>query len=157
MEQPAAKVRTCLWFESQGEEAARLYVSLLSDSYIETISRSEPEGPAQVVELSLAGTPFTFLNGGPHYRLTPAASIAVRTGDQEETDRVWAALVADGGAAGPCGWLTDRFGVSWQIIPEALARMLAAADVEAAGRAGEAMMKMTKIDIAGIARAFAGV
>lgn len=153
---PKPKVRTCLWFESRGEEAAHFYVSLLPDSFIETVSRPDPDGPALVVELTLSGAPYMLLNGGPHYQLNPAASIAVRTGDQQETDQLWNALIADGGEESQCGWLVDRFGVSWQIVPEALMRMLDSEDRAAAGRASEAMMTMNKIDIAGIARAFAG-
>jgi len=149
-------VRTCLWFDSAGEEAARFYVSLLPGSKIKTILRPEPDRPPLVVELSLAGTPYMFLNGGPHYELSPAASIAVRTVDQAETDRLWDALLADGGTESMCGWLTDRFGVSWQIEPEAVLRMIGAEDREAAGRAIEAMKKMHRIDIAAIEAAFRG-
>lgn len=147
-------VRTCLWFDGTGEEAADLYVSLLPDSVITSPSRREPGRPAQVVELSLCGTPYMFLNGGPHYVLSPAASIAVRTADQAETDRLWCALVADGGQESRCGWLVDRFGVSWQIVPDALPRLLGDEDRDAAGRAMQAMMKMTKIDIAALEAAF---
>lgn len=150
------KVRTCLWFDGNGEDAANHYVSLLPDSRIETVSRPEPGKPALIVEASLAGTPYTFLNGGPHYKLSPAASIAVRTVDQAETDRLWTALLADGGEESQCGWLTDRFGVSWQIVPDALPRMLGADDREAAGRAMQAMLKMKKIDIAALEAAFNG-
>ena len=112
------KVRTCLWFDSRGEEAARFYVSLLPDSRIETVSRPDPDGPALTVDFTLAGAPYQVLNGGPMYPQTPAASISVLTKDQAETDALWSALLADGGKAGQCGWLTDRFGVSWQIVPE---------------------------------------
>ena len=91
------KVRTCLWFDGNGEEAAEFYVSLLPDSAIETVSRPGPGKTALIVELSLAGTPYIFLNGGPQHKLSPAASISVRTVDQAETDRLWSALLADGG------------------------------------------------------------
>jgi predicted 3-demethylubiquinone-9 3-methyltransferase (glyoxalase superfamily) len=150
------KVRTCLWFDGRGEAAAEYYVSLLPDSVIETVSRPEPGKPAMIVELSLAGTPYMFLNGGPQYKLSPAASIAVRTADQAETDRLWSALLADGGKGSQCAWLTDRFGVSWQIVPDALPRMLGADDRDAAGRAMQAMLKMKKIDIAALEAAFRG-
>lgn len=150
------KVRTCLWFDGNGEEAAELYVSLLPDSGIETATRPEPGKPALVVELSLAGTPYMFLNGGPQYKLSPAASIAVRTADQAETDRLWSALLADGGEESQCAWLTDRFGVSWQVVPDALPRLLEADDREAAGRAMQAMLQMKKIDIAALEAAFRG-
>jgi predicted 3-demethylubiquinone-9 3-methyltransferase (glyoxalase superfamily) len=143
------KVRTCLWFDGNGQEAAEFYVSLLPDSSIETAG-------GVVVELSLAGTPYMFLNGGPQHKLSPAASIAVRTADQAETDQLWDALVADGGQESMCGWLTDRFGVSWQIVPDALPRMLGADDREAADRAMQAMLKMKRIDIALLETAFLG-
>ena len=150
------KVRTCLWFDGTGEEAAQYYVSLLPDSAITSVSRPDPTGPALVVEFTLAGTPYMALNGGPHYKLTPAASIPVRTKDQEETDRLWDALVRDGGQESMCAWLTDRFGVSWQVVPDALVTMLGAEDREAAGRATQAMLQMKKIDIAALEAAFRG-
>ena len=150
------KVRTCLWFDSRGEEAARFYVSLLPDSRIETVSRPDPGGPALTVDFTLAGAPYQVLNGGPMYPQTPAASISVLTKDQAETDALWSALVADGGEAGQCGWLIDRFGVSWQIVPEPLLEMLEAPDRAAAQRAQQAMLKMGKIDIAALEYAFRG-
>lgn len=148
------KIRTCLWFDGNGEEAANHYVSLLPGSTIQSVSRPEPGKPALVVELSLAGAPYMFLNGGPRYKQTPAASIAVRTADQVETDRLWNALLAGGGEESMCGWLMDRFGVSWQIVPAALPSMLGADDREAAGRALQAMLRMKKIDIAALEAAF---
>ncbi len=152
-----AKVRTCLWFDGGGQEAAEFYVSLLPDSAIDAISRPNPDVPALVVEFTLAGAPYMILNGGPHYALTPAASISVRTRDQEETDRLWEALTADGGRESQCGWLVDRFGVSWQIVPEALVRMINAEDREAAARAQAVMLEMRKLDIAALEAAFRGV
>lgn len=103
-----------------------------------------------VVEFTLHGAPMMILTAGPHYKLTPAASISVLTKDQAETNRLWSALTADGGAESRCGWLTDRFGVSWQIVPEALPRLLGHPDRQAAARAQAAMMTMTKIDIAAL-------
>lgn len=150
------KVRTCLWFDENGAEAAEFYVSLLPDSAIESMSRTEPGKPPLVVELSLAGTPYMFLNGGKHYALSPAASIAVRTADQAETDRLWHALLADGGEESRCGWLTDRFGVSWQVVPDVLPRLLGADDREAAERVMQAMLQMRKLDIATLEAAFRG-
>ena len=152
----ASKVRTCLWFDGQGEEAARFYVSLLADSRIENLVRPDPEGPALVVEFSLAGAPYMALNGGPQYSHTPAASISVLTEDQAETDRLWAALTAEGGSEGHCAWLVDRYGVSWQVVPEILPRLLGAEDKAAAARAQEAMLAMGKIDIAALEAAFRG-
>lgn len=150
------KVRTCLWFHEGGEEAARFYVSLLPGSGLGAILRPEPDGPALMVEFTLAGTPYQILNGGPHFTLTEAASICVTTGDQAETDRLWAALLEGGGTESRCGWLKDRFGLSWQIVPRQLTEMLTAPDRAAAGRAMAAMMSMVKIDIAALDAAFAG-
>ena len=146
------KVRTCLWFEEDGLAAARFYTGLVPGSALET---DAPEGSDPIfVAFSLGGVPYQILNGGPHHRLTPAASIVVTTSDQTETDRMWDALTADGGAPGRCGWLTDRWGVSWQIVPEALPRLLGAADRAAAERAQAAMMEMNRIDIAALEAAF---
>ncbi len=148
------KVRTCLLFDGRGEDAAKFYVSLLPDSRIEDIVRPDPDSPALVVEFTLAGAPYMVLNGGPHFTHSPAASISILTRDQAETDRLSAALTEGGGSIGQCGWLTDRFGVSWQIVPEAVPRMLSAGDKAAAERVHEAMMKMQKIDIAALETAF---
>ncbi len=152
----SAKVRTCFWFDGNGEEAAQFYVSLLPDSLIENVVHQKPDQPPLVVEFTLAGAPMMILNGGPQFNHSEAASISVLTRDQAETDRLWDALTADGGAEGMCGWLKDRFGVSWQIVPEALPRLLAADDRAAAGRAMAAMMDMKKIDIAALQAAFDG-
>jgi predicted 3-demethylubiquinone-9 3-methyltransferase (glyoxalase superfamily) len=147
------RVRTCLWFDGNGHEAARFYVSLLPDSRIESEWRGDPP---LVVMFTLAGAPMMILNGGPHYKLNPAASISVLTKDQAETDRLWDALIADGGEESMCGWLVDRFGVSWQITPEVLMRMQESEDQVAAERARQAMYKMRKIDIAVLEAAFNG-
>ncbi len=151
-----AKVRTCLWFDGNGEQAARFYVSLLPDSLIENVVQSSADEPPIVVEFTIAGAPMMILNGGPQFTHSQAASISVLTEDQAETDRLWAALTADGGAESMCGWLKDRFGVSWQIVPQALPRMLASGDAAAAGRTSAAMMQMKKIDIAALQAAFDG-
>jgi len=143
-------LRTCLWFEEDGEEAAVFYVSLLPGSRITSIFRPDPEAPALMVSFSLAGVPYQILNGGPHHRLTPAASISVTTRDQAETDRLWEALLADGGTESRCGWLTDRWGLSWQIVPEALGRLLGHPDPSAAARVHAAMMGMGKLDVAAL-------
>ena len=151
-----AKVRTCLWFDQNGHEAAEFYVSLLPDSRIETAVQPDPTAPPLVVEFRLAGAPYMILNGGPMARHSEAASISVLTEDQPETDRLWAALTADGGGPGQCGWLKDRFGLSWQIVPKALPRLLHAGDPAASGRVHQAMMTMQKIDIAALEAAFSG-
>lgn len=148
------KTRTCLWFERNGLEAARFYVSLLPESRLEKdyAAAADP----LTVEFRLDGAPYQILNGGPHYKLSPAASISVTTEDQAETDRLWSALIADGGAESMCGWLADRYGVSWQIVPRQLIRILTDKDREAAARAQQALMKMKKIDIAALEAAFKG-
>lgn len=149
-----SKTRTCLWFESDGEAAARFYVTLLPDSRIESVYRREPDQPALVVDFTLGGAPYQILNGGPEVAQSAAVSISVLTEDQAETDRLWETLTADGGKEGRCAWLTDRFGVSWQIVPRALIEGLMSDDRAAAERVFEAMLTMNKVDIAGIEAAF---
>lgn len=146
----ASKVRTCLWFEKGGHEAAQDYVKLVPDSRIEAVRENgQPDDP-MIVEFNLAGAPMMILTGGPHYKLTPAASISVLTEDQDETDRLWDALTAKGGEPGRCGWVVDRFGVSWQIVPKRMPDLLASDDPGVVGRVSEAMMQMGKIDIAAL-------
>ncbi|MBK8200543.1 MAG: VOC family protein [Acidobacteria bacterium] len=148
------KVRTCLWFDKGGVEAAKYYVSLLPDSRIDGIMDHGNAADPMVVEYTLAGAPMMHLTAGPHYKLTPAASISVLTKDQAETDRLWSALLDGGGEESMCGWLADRYGVSWQIVPEPMVRMFADPDQAAAGRARAAMLQMRKIDLAAIRAAF---
>ncbi len=150
------KVRTCWWFDGNGHEAARFYCSLLPDSRIEGEAESQPTSEPLVVEFTLAGAPMMILNGGPMFRPTEAASISVLTDDQAETDRLWSALVADGGEESMCGWLKDRYGVSWQIVPRRLVELTNDDDEAAASRAREAMLQMKKIDIAALEAAFNG-
>jgi predicted 3-demethylubiquinone-9 3-methyltransferase (glyoxalase superfamily) len=153
---PRAKVRTCLWFEKGGIEAAKYYVELMPDSAIDAVYEHGNSADPMVVEFTLHGAPMMILTAGPHFKLTPAASISVLTKDQEETDRLWNALTANGGAESMCGWLTDRFGVSWQIVPEVLPKLLGQPDRAAAARAQAAMMQMKKIDIAALEAAAKG-
>lgn len=150
------KVRSCFWFQAGGLKAAEFYVSLLPDSRIDAVfEHGVPQDP-MVVEFTLAGTPMMILTGGPTYKLTPAASISVLTKDQAETDRLWAALLEGGGQESMCGWLEDKYGVSWQIVPEILPRLIGDEDRDAGRRAQQAMLQMRKIDIAKIKAAFAG-
>ncbi|MEO1608313.1 MAG: VOC family protein [Pseudomonadota bacterium] len=150
-----SKTRTCLWFDKGGQKAAEFYVSLLPGSSIDNVlPHGQPDDP-MIVEFTLAGAPMMILTAGPHYKLSPAASIAVLARDQSENDKLWAQLLADGGQEGRCGWLTDRFGVSWQIVPEALPRLLAHPDANAADRVKAAMMQMKKIDIITLETVFA--
>lgn len=150
------KARTCLWFEKAGLEAADYYVSLLPESKVEATFQNGATGEPMIVEFTLAGAPFMILNGGPTYKLTPAASISILTKTQEETDRLWNALLAGGGREQRCGWLVDRYGVSWQIVPEALPRLMNSGDPVAAQRVIGAMMKMVKLDIAALEAAHDG-
>ncbi|RIJ27484.1 VOC family protein [Henriciella algicola] len=151
-----SKVRTCLWFDGRGEEAAEFYTTLLPDSHIESRSYPEPGKPALVVEFTLAGAPYMVLNGGPMFEHSPAASISVLADDQTEIDRLWDALTKDGGKESMCGWVVDRFGVSWQVVPSVLPTMMESDDKAAAGRARAAMMKMRKFDISALEAAFSG-
>ncbi len=150
-----APVRTCLWFEKDGLQAAEFYVSLLPDSRIEGGLSPEPGKPPLVVNFTLGGAPFQILNGGPQFPQTEAVSISVTTADQVETDQLWDALVADGGREGQCGWCKDRFGVSWQIVPQRAAELFSQPDRAAAGRAMEAMMGMRRLDVAALEAAAA--
>jgi predicted 3-demethylubiquinone-9 3-methyltransferase (glyoxalase superfamily) len=156
-----SKVSTCLWFDGTAEEAARFYVSLLPDSHIDRVQRSPVDWPggkageAVMIVFTLAGRSYQALNGGPNYRLSPACSLSVTCEDQAEVDRLWAALT-DGGREVQCGWLEDRYGLSWQIVPQALVEMMASDDAAAAGRAFVAMLGMVKLDIAALQRAYRG-
>lgn len=148
------KVRTCLWFEGNGREAAEFYVSLLPDSHINEKFAAFEDEPL-VVEFTLAGAPMMTLNGGPMFKHSEAASISVLTEDQSETDRLWNALT-NGGEESMCGWLKDRYGVSWQITPKRMVELVNHEDQAAAARAREAMFKMKKINIAALEAAFSG-
>ena len=153
-----AKITPFLWFDTQMEEAIHFYVSPFPESRVVSIRRMGPgeDAPAFTAEFELAGQSFKALNGGPIYRFTEAVSFFVSCADQDEVDRYWSALLADGGSEQMCGWLKDRFGLSWQIIPEALMRYLSDPDPARAKRAADAMMKMKKIDVAALERAAAG-
>ena len=157
-----SKIQPCLWYNHTGEEAANFYVTLFPDSRIDRIVRapadtpSGPEGYVMVIEFTLAGEQYIALNGGPHFQFNEAVSLQVLTEDQEETDRLWEALSANGGEESQCGWLKDRWGLSWQITPRRLLELNFDSDPDRARRAFEAMMKMKKIDIAEIERAADG-
>jgi predicted 3-demethylubiquinone-9 3-methyltransferase (glyoxalase superfamily) len=150
------KVTPMLWFDGQAEDAARLYVSVFEDAEIGDISR-QADGSSLVVEFSLAGQRFTALNGGPQYAFTPAVSFVVDCSTQEEVDHYWYKL-GEGGdpEAQQCGWLKDRFGVSWQIVPRQLMEYMGDPDTEKAGRTVQAMLQMKKLDIAELKRAHDG-
>jgi predicted 3-demethylubiquinone-9 3-methyltransferase (glyoxalase superfamily) len=156
------KIYPCLWFDGRAEEAANFYVTLLPDSRVEKVWRSPadtPSGPAGMVltvDFTLGGQPFQGLNGGPDFSFNEAVSFVIECEDQAEVDRLWSVLTADGGEPGPCGWLKDRFGMSWQITPKRLVEMLDDPDTDAARRAMEAMLQMGKIETPALERAFAG-
>ncbi len=157
------KIVPCLWFDGDGEEAARFYVSLLPDSRIDSVNRSPvdtPSGPADsvlTVEFTLAGRRYLALNGGPNFTFDEAVSFMVMTEDQAETDRLWDALTANGGRENVCGWLKDRWGLSWQITPRRLMELTTDANRARAKAAMTAMMSMRKIDIAALDRAVASL
>lgn len=156
-----AAITPCLWFDGRAEEAARFYASLFPGSSVGTVSRygdgmPMPAGTAMLVEFSLNGQPFQALNGGPMFTFSEAISFSVPCADQAEVDRYWDALTSDGGCASQCGWLKDRFGVSWQIVPAALGRMLREGSREQVGRMMGALMKMSKLDVAALEAAYAG-
>jgi predicted 3-demethylubiquinone-9 3-methyltransferase (glyoxalase superfamily) len=148
-------IRTVLWFNTGGREAAAFYCSLIPESRIESSYASDRGGPDanmhfEVIDFTLNGVPYQILEAGPMFPLSECVSVMVRTPDQAETDRLWAALVAGGGSHGPCGWLKDRFGLSWQVVPEAVYGLLVHADRDLAERALSAVMTMGRIDIAAV-------
>jgi predicted 3-demethylubiquinone-9 3-methyltransferase (glyoxalase superfamily) len=157
-----SKITPCLWFDGKAEEAARFYVSLLPDSRIDIVLPYPVETPGgkpgdtMLVEFTLAGESYMALNGGPYFQFTPALSLYVNCNGQAEVDRLWDAL-SDGGTPMQCGWITDRYGVSWQIVPAALGVMMKDKDTAKVRRATEAMLQMIKLDVAQLEKAYNGV
>ena len=155
------RISPFLWYASEAEQAAELYVSISPNSRITAVSRYGEAGPgtagsAMTVSFELDGLPVTALNGGPYYQLNPAFSMSVDCADQAEVDRYWDALLADGGKPSQCGWLTDRFGLSWQIVPSALPGLLQDPDKAKSQRVMKAMLQMIKLDVATLEAAAAG-
>ncbi|MBI2393624.1 MAG: VOC family protein [Deltaproteobacteria bacterium] len=156
-----SKVIPHLWFEKSAEEAAKLYVSLLPDSHIDSVttmpseSPSGPPGSVKIVELTLAGQQFVAMDAGPFEPFNHAISFVIDCKDQAEVDRLWDAL-SQGGKVEQCGWVKDRFGLSWQIVPSVLGEMMKDPDRARAKRVTDAMLKMAKLDIAELQRAYAG-
>ncbi len=153
------KITPFLWFDHQAEQAATFYASIFPDSKVIKVVRygeagPGPAGSAMTVEFELQGQKFVGLNGGPHFKFTEAISFVVNCETQQEVDRYWEKLSA-GGAEVQCGWLKDQFGLSWQIVPSALPRLLSDPDPVKAGRVMKAMMTMTKIDVGALERAYA--
>ena len=157
-----ARITPCLWFDGVAEEAAGFYAVTFPDSRVDAVHRSPADYPygkagnVLTVEFTVLGLPFVGLNGGPHFKFNEAVSFQVHTDTQEETDRYWNAIVSNGGAESQCSWCRDRYGLSWQIVPRALLAAIADPDKEAAKRAMQAMMGMTRIDIAAIEAARRG-
>ncbi|MES2102336.1 MAG: VOC family protein [Pseudomonadota bacterium] len=154
-------IHPCLWFDGRAEEAMNFYMGIFPDARMTDVLRwgdagPGPKGSVLTCTFELAGQTFMALNGGPQYQFTPAISLVVNCATQAEVDRYWDALLAGGGTPVQCGWITDRFGVSWQIVPEQLPRLLQDKDPARADRAMNAMMQMVKLDIAALERAVAG-
>ena len=156
------KLQPCLWFDKNAEEAARFYADTFPDTRIDKLMRAPgdyptgKQGDVLTVEMTILGSPFILLNGGPEFKFDEAVSFQVATDDQAETDRYWNAITADGGTESVCGWCKDRFGLSWQITPKRLIELMAAGG-ETSRRAFESMMTMKKIDIATLDKAVEGV
>jgi predicted 3-demethylubiquinone-9 3-methyltransferase (glyoxalase superfamily) len=157
-----SKISPCLWFDGEAEEAANFYVSLLPDSRIEKVQKNLVDGPAGktgtvlLVDFTLAGQRFMALNGGRRFESTHAVSFIIDCADQAEVDRLWDVLSANGGAVEQCGWLKDRYGVSWQIVPAALKEYIGGSDAAGAQRAMQAMLQMVKLDVEGLRKAYEG-
>jgi predicted 3-demethylubiquinone-9 3-methyltransferase (glyoxalase superfamily) len=157
-----SKISPCLWFDGEAEEAAKFYVSLLPDSRIDRVQKNPVDGPAGkagtvlVVQFTLAGQEYMALNGGTRFEYTHAISFKIDCADQAEVDRLWEALSSGGGSVERCGWLRDRYGVSWQIVPSGFMELLGGSDRAGAQRAMQAMMQMIKLDIAALKKAYDG-
>jgi predicted 3-demethylubiquinone-9 3-methyltransferase (glyoxalase superfamily) len=154
------RITPSLWFDTEGEEAAEFYVSLFPNSQITHVSRYGEAGPraagtVMTVAFTLDGQSFTAINGGPNFTFSEAISLQIGCADQDEVDHYWSAL-SEGGEEGPCGWLKDRYGLSWQVIPAALGELLGAPDRDRAQRAMQAMLAMSKIDVAALRAAADG-
>jgi predicted 3-demethylubiquinone-9 3-methyltransferase (glyoxalase superfamily) len=154
-------VTPCLWFDMNAQEAAELYTTVFPNSKVVSTSYYPegaplPAGTVLTVELELDGSRFTALNGGPQFKFTEAVSFQIDCGDQDEVDHYWNSLIADGGEESQCGWLKDRFGVSWQVVPRRLTELLTDPDRKVVERVSDVMMKMQKIEIAPLEEAARG-
>jgi predicted 3-demethylubiquinone-9 3-methyltransferase (glyoxalase superfamily) len=153
------KIKTFLWYDNQAEEAANFYTSLFPNSRIVDVTRYEnagPSGTVTVVTFELDGQEFMAMNAGPYFKFNESISLYVDCESQEEVDRLWSAMTADGGEESMCGWLKDKFGLSWQIVPRALNELMSDPDREKADRVMQAMLQMQKIDVAKLQEAYAG-
>ncbi|MEL6308919.1 MAG: VOC family protein [Chloroflexota bacterium] len=155
------KVVTTLWFDGQVQAALDLYASVFEDFAVSDVSRypdAMPEKAGEIINasFSIGGQQFNILNGGPQFPQTPAVSLMVNCENQAEVDRVWDALIADGGEPGQCGWLKDKFGVSWQVVPMGMSELFTTGTAEQRSRAQQAMLKMSKLDLPALQAAHAG-
>ena len=148
------KITPFLWFDTQAEEAMNFYVSVFKNSKVGSVQRNGPDGPVFTVTFELEGQEFMALNAGPHHKFNEAISFFVDCKTQAEVDELWNKLTADGGEESRCGWLKDKYGLSWQIIPSALGEMLGDKDPEKAQRVMQAMLKMQKIDVKALEQAY---
>jgi predicted 3-demethylubiquinone-9 3-methyltransferase (glyoxalase superfamily) len=159
------QIRSCLWFDDQGEDAARFYVSVFKNSKINRVTRysdegfevhHRPAGSVLTVDFELNGARFTALNGGPEFKFSEAISFEIHCDTQEEIDYYWEKLTSGGGEPGPCGWLKDKFGLSWQVVPTMMLAWLDDENSEKTKRAFKAMLQMKKLDIAALQKAYDG-
>ncbi len=160
----SSKIRPCLWFDTEAEAAANHYVAIFKNSKIVSVSRygkagkdvhGKEAGTVMTVDFELEGQRFVGLNGGPHFKFNEAVSFQIHCDTQSEVDHFWS-MLSEGGSEGPCGWLKDKFGLSWQVVPVALTEMLMDENKDKAGRVMNAMLQMRKIDIAALRQAHAG-
>lgn len=159
------KITPCLWFDGKAEQAAEFYVSVFEDGKIHSVSRygkegqevhGQPEGQAMMVIFELMGQMFQGLNGGPQFKFDEAISFVIDCKDQKEVDYYWSHLTSEGGEESMCGWLKDRFGVSWQVVPKQLGELISKGSGAQSGRVMNAMLQMKKLDVAALEEAFAG-
>jgi predicted 3-demethylubiquinone-9 3-methyltransferase (glyoxalase superfamily) len=159
------KITPCLWFDTKAEEAAKFYVGIFKNARIVSVSRfpdagkeihGKEAGSVMVVDFEIEGQTFTALNGGPQFTFDEAVSFQVMCDTQDEVDYYWSRLTSDGGAEGPCGWLKDKFKLSWQVVPSIIPKLMTSGDAEKSARMMNAFMKMKKLDIATIQRAYDG-
>lgn len=150
------KITPFLWFDTQAEEAMNFYVSVFKNSKVESVQRAGPDGPVISVSFQLEGQDFTAFNAGPEFKFTEAISFFVDCKTQAEVDELWNKLIAGGGEESKCGWLKDKFGLAWQIIPSRLGELMGDPDPIKARRVMEAMLTMSKIDVAALEQAYQG-
>jgi len=156
------KINPFLWYAKEAEEAARFYASIFPDSRVDRVttmqseSPSGPPGSVKVVDFTLFGRPFQAMTAGPHHEFNDAISLVVHCDDQKELDRYWDAILKGGGQPQACGWIIDRYGLRWQIVPEALFEMMQDKDAARSKRVTDAMLQMVKLDIAGLESAYRG-